>query len=112
MIRMPLTLASWETSEFERTFKEEAATIDPALLPLQQGLSHSTHALAEGLEFVLLDAREEEGRLRIRAGIFYRGIVAGCSCADDPTPIEPVTEYCEVLLRIHRPDGRTEIELL
>ncbi len=112
MIRLPRTLANWKQPRFEQIFKEETAAIDPERLPLQQGLSHSTHALDEGVEFVLLSAREEADHLRLKAAIFYQGITAGCSCADDPTPIDPVTECCEVILRIHPPDGRTEIELL
>lgn len=112
MILLPETLAAWNTPGFEAAFKREAASLDPKLLPLQQGLSHSNHALDDDLEFVLLEAHEDDDLLVIKAGIFYQGIVAGCSCADDPTPIEPQTEYCEVLFEIQTSDGQAEIELL
>ena len=112
MISLPKTLAAWGSPAFEQAFKAETAALDAELLPLQEGLSHSTNALADRFEFVLLSAREEGDALLLKAGIFYQGIVAGCSCADDPTPVEPQTEYCEVELTIHRPDAHTEIRLL
>ena len=43
---------------------------------------------------MLLSASEDAGLLRVKAGIFYTGIIAGCSCADDPTPIDELNEYC------------------
>ncbi len=112
MVSLPKTLAAWGSPAFERVFKAETADLDAVLLPLQEGLSHSTNALADTFEFVLLAAREENDTLVLKAGIFYQGIVAGCGCADDPTPVEPQTEYCEVELTIHRPDARTKIVLL
>ena len=112
MINLPKTLAAWGSSAFEQAFKAETAALDAGVLPLQEGLSHSTNALADSFEFMLLSAREENEALVVTAGIFYQGIVAGCSCADDPTPVEPQTECCEVELTIRWPDARTEIRLL
>ena len=45
-------------------------------------------------------------------GIFYTGVVAGCSCADDPTPVEEQHEYCEVLIEINRATAEAVIRLL
>jgi len=48
-------------------------------------------------------ASEDVGHeIALRIGVFYRGIIAGCSCADDPTPVEPVNEYCELNLRLDK----------
>jgi hypothetical protein len=48
-------------------------------------------------------ASEADGdRIRVRVGVFFSGIVAGCSCADDPTPVEAQNEYCELLVDIDR----------
>ncbi len=113
MIRLPATLAAWGTPGFEAAFRKETAAIDPALLPLQQALARSSVALPEeGVEFVLLGARERKGVLEIHTALFFHGLVAGCSCADDPTPVEPVPEHCELKLEVRRPDGATEIHLL
>jgi len=45
----------------------------------------------------------------VRAGVFYRGIIAGSCCIDDPTPVEPHEEYCELEFRIDRETGETEV---
>ena len=50
--------------------------------------------------------------IRVTVGIFYTGIIAGCSCADDPTPVEENTEYCEVQLEIDKKTAETTIALL
>lgn len=112
MVHLPKSLASRGTPEFEKTFKAELLGIDPQLLPLQQGLTHSNHALTHDLTFVLLHHHEEGDELQVKVGIFYQGIIAGCSCADDPTPSDEVTEYCEVLVRIDIGSGEAQIELL
>ena len=40
---------------------------------------------------------------------FDTSLIAGCSCADDPTPVEPQPEYCEVELQIEKATGLTAI---
>jgi len=45
---------------------------------------------------------EMENVIRIKAGIFYHGIIGGCSCADDPTPTGENNEYCEVQIDIDK----------
>jgi hypothetical protein len=49
------------------------------------------------------------GRIRLRLGVFYAGIVAGCSCADDPTPVDTTTEYCELLLDLDPVTGQARV---
>jgi hypothetical protein len=112
MIRLPRTLAHWNRSDLEAIFRHEVLDLERALLPLQQGLRHSSHALTDDIEVLFLGNREEEGSLRVKAGIFYRGVIAGCSCADDPTPMDEVTEYCELLFHIDPVDGTARVELL
>ena len=94
MIKLPKSLNAWGTPAFRDAFKEEVERLDPALLPLQQGLARSSHVTARPFQATPLGAHVEDGRLRAKTGIFYSGIIAGCSCADDPTPIDEQTEYC------------------
>ncbi|HEB82718.1 MAG TPA: hypothetical protein ENJ11_07640 [Gammaproteobacteria bacterium] len=101
-----------DTAHFSRLLKQQLAELDPALLPLQQGLQHSSYALDDQLDFVLLDTRTNHDTLVLRVGIFYQGIVAGCSCADDPTPTDSVAESCEVKISIDRQSAETVISLL
>ena len=42
----------------------------------------------------------------------YSGIIAGCSCADNPTPVSELNEYCEVQLEIDKKTAETKVALL
>jgi hypothetical protein len=100
LIRLPATLRAWNTPGFAAALKEELAALGPAALPLQQAAAHSSVALDSGVEVMLLGAETAGGSLQVRLGVFFSGIVAGCSCADDPTPVEAQPEYCELQLII------------
>lgn len=81
-------------------------------LPLQQGLTAGSHALDDKLSVIILAVGEGDNYIRVKAGIFYEGIIAGCSCADDPTPVDTHTEYCEVQLDIDKTTAETVVVLL
>lgn len=112
MIRLPKSLNAWGTPEFEAVLKREIATLDAASLPLQQGLSVSSHVTERPIQAMILGTGEDAGRIRVKAGIFYTGIIAGCSCADDPTPIDEQTEYCVVEFDIDRATAQATVTLL
>jgi hypothetical protein len=71
-----------------------------------------SYALDNKFEAMIINASEQDGFIRARVGIFYSGILAGCSCADDPTPVEPQPEYCEVQVDIDRKTAEATIALL
>jgi len=50
--------------------------------------------------------------IQVKAGIFYKGIMGGCNCADDPTPDSKNNEYCEVQLDIDKVTGKTLVALV
>ncbi len=112
MIYLTQSLNAWGTPAFAAVFKAQVQQLDAEVLPLQQGLSQGGFAFSEELEVMLIDARATPSGVRVKAGLFYTGIVAGCSCADDPTPPNPSREYCEVLFDILAPDGETAIRLI
>ena len=91
---------AWGTGTFEAVLKAELARLDSNSLPLQQGLSHSSYACDEDIRAVVISAAETRGTICVKAGIFYSGIIAGCSCADDPTPVDRCPEYCEIRVEI------------
>ena len=90
----------------------EIEQLDVACLPLQQGLSHSSYASGEDIGIVITHAAEVSGTLQVRAGIFYSGIIAGCSCADDPGPTDTCLEYCEIQIDINMQTAAAVISLL
>lgn len=112
MIRLPDSLKAWGSPAFRTTLLDELKRHGAGVLPLQQGLSHSSHALEDDYSLVLLGSDDAGGRIRARIGVFYLGIVAGCNCADDPTPVEPLNEYCEVSLAIDKATAETTVGLV
>lgn len=111
MIQLPETLKAWGTPDFRTVLKRELEALQPGDLPLQQGLSLSSYALDSPVTAVLIGAEALPDRLHIRAGLFYQGIIAGCNCADDPTPVEAQNEYCEVWLDLDRITAAASIRL-
>ena len=112
MIRLTKALTAWGTPEFEGVLKKEIEQLDAMQLPLQQGLTTGSYALDGQLKAMIIGVSEEAGLIRAKAGIFYAGIIAGCSCADDPTPVNEESEYCVVQLDIDKQTGETTIALL
>lgn len=108
-IELPRSVEAWRTDAFETVFKAEAGARGVVGLGLQQALTTGSLALDEGIEVVVLSRSEAGGLLRVKAGIFFRSIIAGCGCADDPTPIDENTEYCERWFLIDPRTGRASL---
>ena len=109
---MQQSIDAWGSPEFRETLKQEIERLPGDQLPLQQGLSVSSYALTDQFSATILDVSDDAKFIHVKAGIFYSGIIAGCSCADDPTPVDEQTEYCEILLDIRKADAQTKISLL
>ena len=112
MIRLTKSLNAGGTPDFECILKTEIEQLDAEQLPLQQGLSTSSYALDDKLNVRIISVSEEANFIRAKIGIFYSGIIAGCSCADDPTPVEEQNEYCEVQLDINKMTAETTVTFL
>lgn len=112
MMRFVDSLAAWGTPDFNEVLKRDIAGLDVALLPLQQGLSQSSFTHGENRTVMILNASDAADVIRAKAGIFYTGIIPGCSCADDPTPMNEITEYCEVQIEIDKTTANVSIKLL
>lgn len=107
-MRLPESVRTWGTADFPATLKRELADRADEL-PLQQALSGTSAVADETVTVVLLAVQADATRIEAKVGIFFGGILAGCSCADDPTPIESQTEYCELQLTIDRATGDASI---
>jgi hypothetical protein len=112
MIRLDKALHAWGTPEFAATLKQEIEQLDSGLLPLQQGLSTGNYVAAEPITATIISVAELETVIRVKAGIFYKGVLGGCSCADDPTPTSEINEYCEVQLDIDKATSATKVDLV
>ena len=111
MIRLDKALNAWGTPDFEAILKQEIAQLGAGQLPLQQGLSTGNYVAAEPISVTINSVAELENVIRVKAGIFYQGVIGGCSCADDPTPTSEINEYCEVQLDIDKANAATAIAL-
>ncbi len=112
MIRFANALQVWGTPQFNAILKREIEGLESAQLPLQQGLTSSSQALDARVNAMIIDVSDAGRVIRARVGIFYTGIVAGCSCADDPTPVTEQNEYCVVQLTIDKATAETTLCLV
>jgi hypothetical protein len=112
MIRFIDALNAWGTPDFNVILRQEIERLTADQLPLQQGLSSTSHALDNRISAMIISVAGEEGAIRAKAGIFYAGIVAGCSCADDPTPVTEQGEYCVVQVTIDKATAEATLVLL
>ena len=112
MINLHASLRAWNTPAFTETLAREVEQLDCNTLPLQQGLSQGSVALDDKLDAIIISVSDETGLILAKIGIYYAGMIAGCSCADDPTPDNPTTEYCVIKLAINKLTAETSISLL
>ena len=112
MLRLNKAMQAWGTPDFKDVLKQEIAQLDYALLPLQQGLSTGNYVSDAPITVAINRVTELEKVIRVTAGIFYQGIIGGCSCTDDPTPVSDINEYCEVQLDIDKASAVTVVVLV
>ena len=112
MIRLPKTINSWGTPQFNDIFKNEVELLGAHQLPLQQGLTQGSSVGASKFSVMFISDDEEVDTLSVKAGIFYKSVIAGCNCADDPTPVDEQTEYCEVQFKINKETAEVTVKLL
>lgn len=112
MIRLGKTLSARGTPEFAQALKTELEQIAIDRLPLQQGLC-TGNAVADEPFTVVVNRVSEAGEvIRVTVGIFFKSVIGGCSCTDDPTPASEINEYCEVQLEIDTRSAATAIALV
>jgi hypothetical protein len=112
MIKLPETLEAWGSSRFEAVLKQEVAALGTAQLPLQQALTAGSYALDKEIKVLVNATDEDESSITARLGIFYKGVIAGCACADDPTPEDETNEYCELEISINKQTAQAHLELI
>lgn len=105
-------LNAWGTPAFEAMLKHEIEQMDVELLPLQQSLAQSSYTDGANRSVMIISVTDEAAFIRAKTGIIYSGIIPGCSCADDPTPMSEITEYCEVQFDIDKITAETTVTLL
>lgn len=107
---LPRSVAANGSDTFKTVLSKEIAELG-IKLPLQQGLSCGSFASAEKLQVMILGTSTDHDDIRVSAGLFYTSTIPGCNCADDPTPEEEYSEYCEIEITINRSTAQASIRL-
>jgi len=113
MSALPAALAAWRTPAFQQVLQQELESWPVSALPLQRALLRSSYVSPSTPHSVRVIACHEDAQhILVKIGIFYAGIIAGCNCADDPTPPNEEPEYCELALAIDKHSAVTQLSLL
>ena len=112
MLQLPELLCAYGRPDFTDIFKQVIENLDIRYLPLQQGLSKSGYVTENPISVMVLSYSDKTESILVKAGIFYTGIIAGCSCADDPSPVNEENEYCEIEVVIDKDTANVSIRLL
>jgi len=111
-ITLPNSLEAWPTDHFKAHFIKEVEALNGHELPLQLGLRWSSYALTDEFRVMVLAANETTQTLEVKGGVFYKGIISGCSCSDDPSPTDEQTEYCQMLFTIDKLTAETKVDVI
>ena len=111
MIRLDKSLHAWGKQDFDSVLKQEIEQLGVNHLPLQQGLSTGNYVTDDPITVIINSVTERENTIRVELGIFYTGLIGGCSCADDPSPSGETNEFCELRMDIDRATATTTVTL-
>lgn len=112
MLRLEAALSVWGHSEFEETLKRELMRLGIADLPLQAALTSGSQAIDRPISVIIKRIDDAGPVVSVTVGIFFKSVIAGCSCADDPTPMNELDEFCELQLDIDKMTAAATITLL
>jgi len=105
-------LRAWGGPGFGIELKKLLESLSAQQLRLQEGLTQGSHALDDDIEAVVLSSCDAGDSITASVSMFYTAIIAGCSCADDPTPLDKVAEHCVMLVALHKQRHELTIELV
>lgn len=92
-------LDAWGTPDWDDALARFLSSVEARSLPLTRLLSYGSFPLEEGMVLRLLSAtRPQDGVLLLKVAVFFDSVLAGCSCADDPSGESVFAEYGELEL--------------
>lgn len=101
------SIAAWGQDSFAEILCRELK--DSGLISLVDLMQQGSAPVQDSMHLSLLKVEELEGQIRAKVSVFFDSIIAGCQCADDPNPVDPIHEYAEVTLLIDCEDGSGSI---
>ncbi len=112
MVRLERALAAWGQPGFEAQLVSELALLDSRTLLLDAGMRAGSYVTDSPIRVIVKQAGDAGASLRVEVAVFFKSVIAGCSCADDPTPQDELDEFCELLLDIDKLTAVATISLL
>lgn len=112
MAKLIKAINAWGSPAFNNVLKREIESMDSRLLPLQQGLSLGNYIGDDDFSVMVLTVLDGPQFISVKTGICYTSVIAGCSCADDPTPVNVQAEYCELQFEINKETAEMEVSLV
>lgn len=112
MLRLTESVEAWGSADFKAVLVRELEQLSASVLPLQQGLAQSSAVSVSPHQVMIIDANDDIEDISVKVGVFYHGVIAGCNCADDPTPVEELAEYCVIRCVINKKTAEAAITLL
>jgi hypothetical protein len=109
---LPEALAAWGSELFSEILCSELIAAGEHALPLQRCMAHGNHVAETPPRLLLHSAEADAVQIRVRLDVLFQSVVAGCSCADDPTPWSELDECCRVQVDIDRATAHAAIRLL
>lgn len=104
-MKLTKSLNAWGSLEFTEILKFELEEQPIDALPLQEGLLRTSNVMNEPFNVMVLNSSTSNDSIRAKVGVWYKGVIGGCSCADDPSPVDSIDEYCEVEIEIDKATG-------
>lgn len=95
------TLDAWDHGAFGDTLRRDLAACREGLRRIAERASASGCLAAEDPAITLLGRAWNPDGIHIHIGVFFRTVLAGCSCGDEPSM---ENGYCEIRITI---DGTT-----
>ncbi len=95
----------------KQALRDELRALPDDALPLQRSLRHGSIALKNELEPLIYACRRTGDDFEMDCELFYHSIVAGCQCADDPSPDERLTESVRLRMRLAAPQGEVSFAI-
>ena len=111
-LNLAAALAAWKSDDFRVVLCREIEALGPHRLPLQQALAQSSRVSDSPIRVMALRESATGTEITARVGVLYGGVVAGCNCADDPTPIDEQNETCTLEFTIDRRSGDARVRVV
>lgn len=104
-------LSHWQTDNFKYALEEQLKQLPEGSLPLVYAMQTGSYPLADSLRVMILDSTQNSDEIILNCGLFFDSVIAGCNCADDPTPVERYPEYGEFTFTINKHSGKARCQI-